>query len=86
MRKPLLVGIVLLSGASVSLTLGAERAAAQGPAGAGAPAVAQENSHSLHSLNPIKWLKKDSKDSTDALGSRNDKAHAETASPRIVVR
>jgi len=72
MKKKLFVCGVLLFGVSISLTLGAERAAAQGPAGAGAAAAAQENSHSLHSLNPINWVKKDSKNSADAPESRSD--------------
>ena len=72
MRKTLFVGAVLLFGVSISLTLGAERAAAQGPAGAGASAAAQDSSHNLHSLNPINWVKKDSKNSSDAPRSRSD--------------
>jgi hypothetical protein len=72
MKKPLLVGAVLLFGVSFSLTMGAKQAAAQGPAGAGASAVAQDSSHSSHSLNPIKWVRKESKDSTDAPGNRSD--------------
>jgi hypothetical protein len=69
MKKTLFVGGVLLFGVSISLTVGAERAAAQGPAGAGASAAAQETSHSF---NPINWVKKDSKNSSDAPGSRSD--------------
>ena len=69
MRKTLFVGAVLLFGMSITLTMGAERAAAQGPAGNGAAAAAQESSRSL---NPIKWLKKDSKNSTEAPGSRSE--------------
>ena len=69
MNKTLLVGAVLLFGVSASLTVGAERSAAQGPAGSGAAAAAQDSSHSF---NPITWVKKDSKNSTDALGSRED--------------
>jgi hypothetical protein len=69
MKKTLFVGGVLLLGVSISLTVGAERAAAQGPAGAGASAAAQESSHSF---NPINWVKKDSKNSTDTPGSRSD--------------
>jgi hypothetical protein len=69
MKKTLLVGATLLFGLSISLTVGAERAASQGPAGAGASAAAQDSSHSL---NPIKWVKKDSKNSTDAPGSRSE--------------
>ena len=66
MKKKLFVGTVLLFGVSISLTVGAERAAAQGPAGVGASDAAQDSSHILHSLNPIKWVKKDSKKSTDS--------------------
>ena len=69
MRKTLFVGAVLLFGVSITLTVGAERVAAQGPAGNGAAAAAQDSSHSL---NPIKWVKKDSKNSTEAPGSRSE--------------
>ena len=72
MKKRYFGCAALLFGVSISLTVGAERATAQGPAGAGASAAAQESSHSSHFLNPIKWVKKDSKNSTDALGSRGD--------------
>ena len=65
MKKTLFVGAILLFGISIFLTASAERAAAQGPAGAGA-AAAQDSSHSL---NPLKWVKKDSKSSSDAPGS-----------------
>jgi hypothetical protein len=68
MKKLLFVGAMLLFGVSISL-VGAGRAAAQGPAGAGAAAVAQESSHSL---NPINWVKKDSKNSTEVPGNRSD--------------
>jgi len=54
---------------TISLTVGAERVAAQGPAGSGAAAAAQESSRSL---NPINWVKKDSKNSTEAPGSRSE--------------
>jgi hypothetical protein len=63
------VGLLLVS-------VGAGRAAAQGPAGAGASGAAQGTSSSSggHSLNPIKWIKKDkdSKNSSDSNGSRSD--------------
>jgi len=73
MKKTLFVGAVLLFGVAISLTLGAERAAAQGPAGNGAAAAAQDSSHSsLHSLNPINWVKKDSKNADASPGSRSD--------------
>ena len=74
MKKTLLVGAVLLFGVAISLTFAAERAAAQGPAGNGAAAAAQENSHSLHSLNPINWVKKDSKNSADASSENRSDA------------
>ena len=62
MKKSLFVGAILLFGVSFSLMAGADRAAAQGPAGAGATASAtSDSSHTPHSLNPIKWVKKDSK-------------------------
>jgi hypothetical protein len=69
MRRTPFVGAVLLFGLSIFLTVGAGRAAAQGPAGNGAAAAAQDSSHSL---NPIRWVKRDSKNSTDAPGSRSE--------------
>ena len=69
MKKTLFTSAILLFGLSISLTVGGERAVAQGPAGAGASAAVQDSSHSL---NPIKWIKKDSKNSTDAPGSRSE--------------
>ncbi len=68
MRKTLCIGAILLFNVSLSLTVDAERAAAQGPAGAGASAAAQDS----HFMNPIKWIKKDSNNSTNAPGSRSD--------------
>src|SRR5580704_2265816 len=69
MKKTLQIAAIVLFVVPIALTVGAERAAAQGPAGNGAPAAAQDSSHSL---NPIKWIKKDSKNSTDAPGSRSE--------------
>jgi len=68
MKRRLFVGAILVFGVLISLTMGAEGAAGQGPAGAGASAAAQDSSHSL---NPIKWVKRDSKNS-DSTESRND--------------
>ena len=75
MKRSFLVVAVLILSVSLFLTVGAERAGAQGPAGAGASTTAQGNSsssssHSSHSLNPIKWVKKDkgSKNSPDSNG------------------
>jgi hypothetical protein len=72
MKKTVFVGTILLFGVLISLTVGVEPVAAQGPAGAGAAAVAQDSSHSLHSLNPVTWVKKDSKNSTDAPEARSE--------------
>src|SRR5713226_698252 len=79
MNRSFLVVAILIVSVSVFLTVGAERAVAQGPAGAGASTAAQGNSkstssHSSHSFNPIKWVKKDkgSKNSPDSNGSRGD--------------
>ena len=69
MNRKLFIGAALLLGVSISLTLCAERAGAQGPAGAGATAAAQSTSHSL---NPIKWVKKDPRNSTDSPGGRTE--------------
>ena len=76
MKRSLLVVAVLILSVSLFLTAGAERVAAQGPAGAGASTAAQgssssSSSHSSHSLNPIKWVKKD-KGSQDSNGNRSD--------------
>ncbi|OLC97882.1 MAG: hypothetical protein DMG35_02500 [Acidobacteria bacterium] len=64
--------VIVVVGLSAFITVCAEHAAAQGPAGAGASAASQQSSHSSHSLNPIKWVKKDSKKSVDSNGSRSD--------------
>jgi hypothetical protein len=64
MKKTLFVGAILFFSVSIPLPV-----AAQGPAGVGASAAAQDSSHSL---NPIKWVKKDSKNSTDGPESRSD--------------
>src|SRR6267143_218627 len=76
MKRSVLVVAVLILSVSLFLTVGAERARAQGPAGAGASTASQgsSSSHTSHSLNPIKWVKKDkaSKNSPDSNGSRSD--------------
>jgi hypothetical protein len=69
MKKVLLSGAILLFSSSISLTMGAYRAVAQGPAGAGAAAASQDNSHLL---NPMNWVKKDSKNSNDVSSNRAD--------------
>jgi hypothetical protein len=69
MKRMVFVGAILLFSVSISFTLIAKPAAAQGPAGAGAAAAAQDSSHSL---NPIKWVKKDSKNPSNAPEIRSD--------------
>ena len=69
MKKILQIAAIVLFVVPITLTLGARRAAAQGPAGNGAASAAQDSSHSL---NPIKWVKKDSKNSADAPATRGD--------------
>jgi hypothetical protein len=69
MKNMLSVGAIPLLGVSISLTVVAEQAAAQGPAAVGAATAAQD---SAHSLNPINWVKKDSKNPVDAARSRSD--------------
>jgi hypothetical protein len=68
MKKVLGFSAALLFGVSISLSVSAERTAAQGPAGAGAAAATQ----SSVPLNPIKWVKKDPKNSSDAATTRSD--------------
>ena len=77
MKRSILVVAVLILSVSLFSTVGAERTAAQGPAGAGASTASQGNSKSSdskggHSLNPIKWVKKDKGSKTDSNGSRSD--------------
>jgi hypothetical protein len=68
MRQTILVGAVLLFGVCVALSDTTGCVVAQGPAGVGASAAAQDSSHSM---NPIKWVNRDSKNSTDQVG-RNE--------------
>jgi hypothetical protein len=72
MNKTLSASAILLFGVSISLTVASQPVNAQGPAGVGATAAAQDSSHPLHSLNPIKWIKKDSNDSGAATTSRTN--------------
>ena len=54
MKKTLQIAAIVLFVVPITLTVGAQRTAAQGPAGNGAASAAQDSSHSL---NPIKWVK-----------------------------
>jgi hypothetical protein len=68
MKAIISAGAMLLFAASISLTVGSKQANAQGPAGVGATAAAQDSSRSL---NPISWIKKD-KNSDGAGANRSD--------------
>src|ERR1700686_1593811 len=77
-RSSLVVAFVAL-GVSLSMTIGAERAGGQGPAGAGASTAAQGRSrssasHASRSLIPIKGGRRDkgSNNPADSNGSRSD--------------
>jgi hypothetical protein len=50
---------------AMSVSAGAGRAAAQGPAGAGATTAAESSSHAPHSYNPIKWVERKPKTGSD---------------------
>jgi hypothetical protein len=69
MRSTRIVGAVLILSGSIGLTLGADRAAAQGPAGSGAGAAVQDSSRSY---NPLSWVKKDSNHPADGPALRSD--------------
>jgi len=69
MRKPMIIGAMLIFGVAFALTTGAERPAAQGPAGAGAAEAVQENTRSL---NPANWIKKQPQDSVDEPEHRSE--------------
>jgi hypothetical protein len=58
--------LIVLSAVVVGASFGAVRAAAQGPAGAGAGAAEASSAHSPHSYNPIHWIKKGPKKDADA--------------------
>src|SRR5260370_40845266 len=79
MKRNILAILFATCSVFLLMMVSAGRAAAQGPAGAGASTAAQgssgsSSSHSSHSLNPIKWVKKDkdSKNSPDSNGTRGD--------------
>jgi len=76
MKKLVLVAAV----AMLSVSYGANRAAAQGPQGAGASSAASGSSGSAHSLNPIKWVKKEPKSASDQLDSKDEQDQRLTAS------
>ncbi len=75
---------VLAAVVALGMALGASRAAAQGPQGAGAGGGSSSSksddspkAKKSHSLNPIRWIKKDSKsDRTEANAERDKKLGA----------
>ena len=64
---------------AMSVTAGAGRTAAQGPAGAGATAAAQSSSHTPHSYNPINWVKKSPKTGSDLHDASSERDKKLTA-------
>jgi hypothetical protein len=73
--------VLVMAVATLSVTFYAGRAAAQGPAGAGAGSAASGGSSSSgggHSLNPIKWVKKD-KNASDELDAKAEQDKKLTA-------
>jgi len=63
--------VLVLAVAMLSVSYGANGAAAQGPQGAGAGS-ASSGSSSSHSLNPIKWVKKEPKSASDQLDAKDE--------------
>ncbi len=83
MKRQWLVVLLAALGMFVLMTIGVDRVAAQGPAGAGAStATGQQSSHSSHSLNPIKWVKKD-KDSKNSADSNTRSDLEKKLTPRL---
>ena len=76
MKKLILAAAVVM----LSLSYGANRAAAQGPQGAGAGSASSSSSGSSHSLNPIKWVKKEPKSANEQLDSKDEQDKKLTAS------
>jgi hypothetical protein len=72
--------ILVVAAGVLSVSFGAGRAVAQGPAGAGASSASSSSGSSGHSLNPIKWVKKDPKSASDQLDSKDEQDKKLTAS------
>ena len=70
---------LIVAVATMSVSFGASRAAAQGPQGAGAGSAASSSSSGGHSLNPIKWVKKDPKSASDTLDAKDEQDKKLTA-------
>lgn len=67
--------------AAIGVSVGAVRAAAQGPAGAGAQTAGTraESSHASRSYNPLKWVKKGPKSAAEQLDANSDQDNKLTA-------
>ena len=75
--------LVVATGMTLAVTMGAGMAAAQGPAGVGASGAAgsssSSSSGSSRSYNPIKWVKKSPKTADDSLDSNVERDKKLTA-------
>jgi hypothetical protein len=65
--------------AGLCMTMGASKAAAQGPAGVGATTAVEKSSDGGHSLNPIRWVKRDSKKPTESASAKAEQEQKLTA-------
>lgn len=72
MKTASFVSSAMVFGVAISLTLGVQATNAQGPAGAGAAAAAQETSHNAESLNPMKLFRKDARNSNESGENRGE--------------
>ena len=72
--------VMIAAVAMLSVSYGADRAAAQGPQGAGAGSASSSSSSGTFSLNPIKWVKKDPKSASDQLDAKDEQDKKLTAS------
>jgi hypothetical protein len=71
--------VLVVAVAMLSVSNGANRAAAQGPQGAGAASASSSSPSFTHSLNPIKWVKKDPKSADDQLDAKDEQDKRLTA-------
>ena len=72
--------VMIAAVAMLSISYGADGAAAQGPQGAGAGSASSSSSGGTFSLNPIKWVKKDPKSASDQLDAKDEQDKKLTAS------
>lgn len=79
MKKQCMVFAMVAMCVSLCVSVGAQRAAAQGPAGVGAGAAAADSSHTPHSYNPINWVKKNPKTASEQLDASSEQGRKLTA-------